>query len=63
MQFVGVQCDCGEIMHYQPKIYDKLVNLDPNRKVKCKYCDPSHLEKIQMVTKKKDSMARRKISL
>ena len=53
MQFVGGQCDCGEIMHYLPEIYNKLVNLDPNRKIKCKYCDPSYLEKIEMITKKK----------
>lgn len=49
-QSVGIQCDCGEIMHYDPQIYEKLLELYPNRNVKCKYCDPDYKLKLQMIT-------------
>jgi len=49
-KLVGTQCDCGEIMHYKPQIYEKLLNLYPNRNVKCKYCDHNYKLKLQMIT-------------
>ena len=48
--FIGTQCECGEIMHYSAQVYEKLLDLYPNMKVKCKYCDPDYKLKMQMIT-------------
>ena len=37
-------------MHYSTQVYEKLLDLYPNMKVKCKYCDPDYKLKMQMIT-------------
>jgi len=46
---VVVQCDCGEVMGFSEDVYKKLKKLYDDRKVRCKRCDPLHVEKLRKV--------------
>ncbi len=44
-----IQCDCGEIMSFDPDLYEKFKTTYPNDAKKCKLCDAEHDEKIKNV--------------
>jgi hypothetical protein len=46
---VLVQCACGEVMGFSSDVYDAFVRLYGNE-IKCKRCDPQHIEKLEKVT-------------
>jgi len=47
MYDVLVQCTCGEVMGFSSEIYNAVVKLYGNNKIKCKRCDPKHREKLE----------------